>query len=374
MFNLRPKPQPKPIDLHLPNSWNALSTEQLEGICRLLIQTTRHDQQHPYAPVTRTAFLVQAFMEVAGLEPIGELTLPDGVQLFTQIGTDDDNEPIFAFDPACLASSFDCQFRDEAKRKELQTFDGAIRPICITLSEIMTLATGYDDGFDPDSHRPLHHDGQIEWLLKPSRLTRFPYPEYRVGDKVYHGPSPMMADMSWKQYRFSSNILGDIINGENMLLRLRDKHGSDHPQVLQLNAQLNHARANWLANLFTLPVAHIDAETQQPVTDYHYVSDQYDRNHADFLDFPDYKYQAVSLWWQGMMDHLSRVYPKIFARGGGSVRPSDALTTYTRSTATMMKYIGATESEVNNTLFSIILQHIQDMAENDRVKEISSRH
>lgn len=384
MFHLRPKPPrtPDPIDLHLPRSWNALTIDQLERICKLLISTANHDREHPESPTTRTSFLTSALMELADLEPVSIAPVSEAYPSGIPTSEDDTTADISTLN-SIIHTTIDCQFRDEAKRRRLQTFDGKICPISISTIEIMTLATGYDDGIDPHSKKPIHHDGQLEWLLKPSRLTNFPYPEYKVGEKVYRGPSPMMADVSWRQYRFSSNILSELIKGENMLVKLQHKLGNTvkdgsaaASQLSTLQSNLNQARAQWLANLFTLPVAHIDPETQQPVTDYYYVSDQYERNYKDFLDFPDYKYQAVSLWWQGMIEHLARTYPKVFSRDtpDKNARPADALTVYTRSTATMMKYIGGTEQEVNQTQYTIILQHIQDMAdENDRIKEISKK-
>jgi hypothetical protein len=73
-----------------------------------------------------------------------------------------------------------------------------------------------------------------------------------------------------------------------------------------------------------------------------------------------------------MMLYLSRQYPKVFRKEKvGKANDDDQLKLYTRSTTTMIKYAASNEDEVNRTTYTIILQHINDMAEeNERIEQM----
>ena len=79
-----------------------------------------------------------------------------------------------------------------------------------------------------------------------------------------------------------------------------------------------------------------------------------------------------------MMRYLQHRYPKVFRteKNISKVDPmDDPLKLYSRSTATMIKYAAETEEEVNRTTYTVVLQQMNDMAEeNDRIKEMNKKH
>lgn len=81
-------------------------------------------------------------------------------------------------------------------------------------------------------------------------------------------------------------------------------------RISQVEEELKQVRAEFLATLFSASIPHINDETGQPETSYYFVSSQCIDNSYLFLDFPEEKFQAISFWWQGIILHLSKQFPK----------------------------------------------------------------
>lgn len=144
-------------------------------------------------------------------------------------------------------------------------------------------------------------------------------------------------------------------------------------QIAAQEQIVREARASFMAALFNRPIDHIDPDTGLKVCTPWFVPSQCQDNAYLFLDLDEAKFQCVSFWWQGMMLHLQRQFPKVFRRDKvkSGAKDDDPLALYTRSTATMIKYAAANEEEVNRTSYTIILQHINDMAEeNERIEKM----
>ena len=194
------------------------------------------------------------------------------------------------------------------------------------------------------------------------------------------GPAELMDGMTWRQYRIASDYMQYIAQCENSFVRIQKQalqqkkvSKSLQQQIVAAEQQVKDVRAQFLATIFDRPIPHIDPDTGLTVTSPWYTSSQSQDNAYLFLDLPEEKFQVVSFWWQGMMLHLQRQFPLVFRREKvkGDGKDADPLALYTRSTATMIKYSAANEEEVNRTSYTIILQHIQDMAEeNKRVEEM----
>lgn len=320
---------------------------------------------------------------------------------------------------------YTCEYRDLTLRNRYQTIDGRVVPIRIYLNEIMSLAIGdisekditrylkkldhyharLAKGKEAEEPEPPEPQGPLSWLLKPCTLTLFPYPELTLPDPHHDegtkerwlnpntlqpevrtvpptvtlsGPAELMQDFSWQQYRFAGDFMSYLAQLENALLREQKKaapvsEGSPRgltPRVAHLQQQVQEARAQWLATLFSRPVLHQDERTGQLIYSPTFLPSQYSDNAYLFMDFPEEQFQAISFWWQGMMHHLAQQFPKVFKSTKVSIGGSDdPFTLYTRSTTTMIKYAATNEDQVNHTTYTIILQHMQDMAEeNERIE------
>lgn len=219
---------------------------------------------------------------------------------------------------------------------------------------------------------------QMGWLDKPSNLLMFPYKEYKKwtlkGRHKYEGPSALMQNFQWRQYRIAGEYMGYFITESNRLVKMRESNVSASEIKKQLHA-VARAKGLFLATLFNRKVKFVDAETKLIRKEFVYVSSQSIRNWRDFEHFSDVKFQVVLFWWTGTMNWLQKKYPKVFKSTNPKKNTvANPLELYTRQTATMEKYLGINEEELNRELYTNVLQHLQDMMdESDRMKELSNK-
>lgn len=373
------------VHLTLPGGWNALTAPQLEDISRIFIDESRAHTVTGH--FNRTALLTRAFFALSGLRVISLAHT--------------DNE-------ASESTYYNCEFIEDKERNARQKVAGHIVPIRIYLDEIMSLAVGdyTEKDFElylkaMERYRKRVEAGKNEpeppmpepksplgWLLAPCNRTLVPYTELTLPDPkapnpqdiTLQGPNELMDGMTWRQYRIASDYMQYIAQCENTLVHLQKQAiQQKHPakstlqQITAAEQQVKEMRAAFLASIFDRPTPHIDPDTGLQVTSPWYTSNQSQDNAYLFMDFPEEKFQVVSFWWQGMMLHLQRQFPLVFRREKikGDGKDADPLALYTRSVATMIKYTAANEDEVNRTSYTVILQHINDMAEeNKRVEEM----
>ena len=219
---------------------------------------------------------------------------------------------------------------------------------------------------------------QMGWLDKPSNLLMFPYKEYKKwtwkGRHKYEGPSALMQNFQWRQYRIAGEYMGYFITESNRLVKMRESNVSASEIKKQLHA-VARAKGLFLATLFNRKVKFVDAETKLIRKEFVYVSSQSIRNWRDFEHFSDVKFQVVLFWWTGTMNWLQKKYPKVFKSTNPKKNTvANPLELYTRQTATMEKYLGVNEEELNRELYTNVLQHLQDMMdESDRMKELNNK-
>lgn len=219
---------------------------------------------------------------------------------------------------------------------------------------------------------------QMGWIDKPSNLLMFPYKEYKKwtwkGRHKYEGPSALMQNFQWRQYRIAGEYMGYFITESNRLVKMRESNVSASEIKKQLHA-VARAKGLFLATLFNRKVKFVDAETKLIRKEFVYVSSQSIRNWRDFEHFSDVKFQVVLFWWTGTMNWLQKKYPKVFKSTNPKKNTvANPLELYTRQTATMEKYLGINEEELNRELYTNVLQHLQDMMdESDRMKELNNK-
>lgn len=245
--------------------------------------------------------------------------------------------------------------------------------------------------------------GVLDWLdtKKGGHLLLFPFSEVnrrkgRVGESVvFHGPAPFMDGFTWQRYRFCQDYMQAVQTQENALLKMTTEASKMIPrrgrvskqqrkrmrttvrQLLAMARQVDAARAQFLAVVFTRRITYIDRQTGKQQYDFHYKAGQEADNVDYFMDFPKADWQLVLLWWSGIMHWLSKQYPKVFREqkvGGRGRRPVNPLEVYTRTTATLEKYLHATAEEIDNEPYTTILQQLQDITvKNEEMEKINRR-
>lgn len=312
------------IDLHMPNDWNAMTVEELETVGGVLVECASDGGNGAFSmkDVKMRLFLALAKLSVVkGVEP---------------------EKPV-------------------EEQYILVARDGKQEALVVYLWQI-------------------HYwmEELMGWIGSPPTLKVFPYPvvvrwSWR-GRRKYEGPSMLMQNFSWRQYRLANEYMDYYIMESNRLVSMRSGDMPEREFRKQARA-VARAKGLFLATLFNRRVRYVDTETKMVRSGYAYVSWQSVRNWHDFSGFSDVRFQVVLFWWRGTLGWLCKKYPKCFKASAPSKgAKSDPLSLYTRQTATMEKYLGINEEQLGRELYTNVLQHLQDMMdESDRMKELERK-
>ena len=162
-------------------------------------------------------------------------------------------------------------------------------------------------------------------------------------------------------------LVGFFINnnshvGENVRIRAVAKahgcpaHSPLHADVRNAEREADDARASFLSELIT---------------------GMEEKNHL-FRNFDKVKWQVILFWWAEQMHYLHRTYPRCFKKqgfGAKGKKPHNPFELYTRTIATMEKYLGLDEDKVNGQTYTLVLQHLEDMAkESEEIEKMKAKH
>lgn len=298
------------IDLHMPNHWNAMTTSELETIADILLKVSaRADQLHP---LNFNAAKIEMFLGLTELEVVSS---------------------------ANPVKPIEEQYIVVKKRNETDAFNLYLWQIHYWIQESM------------------------KWMDKESALTRFPYPEYRHWFRRFSGPGALMQNFKWRQYRFACDYMSYYLIEQGQLVGMKLRKNQSAFELKKQIEIVRTAKAMFLATIFNGRVKFVDAETKRMVHDYAYVSNQSTDHLKSFKDFSDVKFQCILFWWAGVMNYLQRKYPKAFKKDDPKRQATvNPLELYTRTTAVMEKYLGIDEEKLNRETYTVVLQHINDMA------------
>ena len=338
--------QPRHIDLHLPHSWNQCSTEELEHIAACVaMRTAMQDRYHPFSweeVKVQLIFLINNLEIVEAPSPANSKTAADAA----------------ADEAAALAS-----------QEYIVRFAEAHRPwykqIHYRIGRMFYRSDANDDGTFalPLGYIPSLVEN-LSWLddEKAEPLLRFPYPTLTVGGKTISGATTLLDGYTWQEYRHLQDWMQLYIAQSNVLARRTAQH-TDAKAIAAAAADVDHARAHFLATLFR----------QTKPADTHGADPQPDT--ALFAAFDPIRWQVILFWWSGLMKYLIKTYPRCFKADKSKSRKTDPLNLYSRTTATLQKYVGLTEQEVNAETYTVTLRKLEMMAEEaDEAKRINQKY
>lgn len=331
----------KKININLPTSWDSCTTEQLETIASVLL---RHVAAATiYTPFDLLACKTELFFALSGVKLLANLNpvVPTESQYYL------------------------CSYKGETFQLYLWQLEYWLGKGSVTL---------------PNNHKvqQQHFLGFLEGPnAKFDGLTRFPYPVIKRGfwGKEFHGPEALMQNFSWQQYRFAQDWLDYHTRVSNHLL-YQQKHRSSFSQkeIDKTVQNVDMARASFLATIFNGKVRGVDELSQKFYKAWEYRSNQHSENAKYFRHFDPVKFQVITFWWNGMMAYLQKQYPNMFKPASPESDTSNPLEVYVRTSATLEKYLGFTEKQINNQLFHVVLQHIDDMIkENKEMEKIRNK-
>lgn len=341
----------KQINLTLPKSWNQCTTAQLELIAKVMQeQILRQDRYHPFSMQTVKVAMFFAL---------------SGIQIAQGVNPNDPPDKQFY-----LCRMVDAKKKDETFPIYLWQVNYWLSPKAKTndKTSVKYIAQGA---------------GLLDWLdnERGMFLTRFPYPilkrrfKWWCRKKKFQGVFPDMDGFSWVQYRFASDMMQSYTQISNNLMRMQQMNSFTAEQMLQQADSVDLARAMFLATVFNAKTKYVDTNTGILKRDFHYEIGQNTDNAPYFRHFPDTEWQVILFWWTGMMHTLSKRFPHVFkVQPTNRLNPSTPLEIYTATTATMQKYAGLTEDQVNNQSYSLVLEHLERLIkENEEMEKIRNK-
>lgn len=334
--------QNKKIDINLPVTWDSCTTEQLETIATVLLSHVA--TATIYKPFDLLGCKTELFFALSGVKLLANL-----------------NPVVPVENQYYLCSYKGTQFQLYLWQLEYWLGEGEV-----------TL---------PDNRR-VRQQHQLGFLDGPNEkfdgLTKFPYPAIKRGfwGKEFHGPEALMQNFSWQQYRFAQDWLDYHTRVSNHLL-YQQKHRNTFSQedIEKTAKNVDMARASFLATIFNAKVKGVDEQSQKIYRSFEYRSNQHSENAKYFRHFDSVKFQVITFWWNGMMAYLQKQYPNMFKPSAPEEASKNPLEVYVRTSATLEKYLGFTEKQINSQLFHVVLQHIDDMIkENKEMEKIRSKN
>lgn len=323
------------IDIHLPKSYSDCSLQQLRMIARAFVEQSEHSSS--LVPFDFFAVKAKLFLSLSGIRCVD-----------VAINDNDEREYI------CLRSDNKTTFR-------LQSWQ---------------IASWLNESKDGEGKKVA---GALDWLDVGvgDGLIKFPFPTYRHLLWTFQGPNLYLDGFTWQQYRFAQDFLQAYTLTNNNYLRFRTRNNKAwRKQALQAFNAAKDLRCKFLANLFDGKESYIDANTGKSAYGYHFNPKQFSRNASHFRKFTDTDWQLVLLWWQSQMSYLQRTYPKVFRHKstGSEPRGFDPMKFYTRTTATMEKYLGITAADVDREPYTTVLQQMEDIVRsNEEIEKINKK-
>ncbi len=301
------------INFHLPRGWNQCTTDELEQIAALVaIGTITQNRYHPFEWDELKVKIVFALNKIEIVErPDEQNDDPDGAYIVRLVTAK----------PSWWRRLF-----HRVKNSE---------PFPLYVSQVQEMVN------------------RLSWIddEKAEPLIRFPYPTIKIKGKEIKGADPMLDGYTWEEYRYLQDWMSLYVKQSNILQKhIRNRH--DANMIAASYHDVNESRANFLAVLFRQDV-------------------------KMFLHFDDIQWQVILFFWSGLMRYLQRTYPKCFKPEDGKSRrkQSNPMELYARTTATLQKYIGLTEQEVNGETYTVTLRKLEMMAEeSDAAKKMSQKY
>ena len=309
------------LDLKVPKGWGMCSTRELEMIAEEMIRSQMMASLSRFRPFDWIEIKTRLFFRFSGVEIVSQYVY-DGDETDARYGN----------------TTFVCRHPSLGKETfELQTWQ-----VHSFMEQLAWL-----DATDAKG-RPL-----------PMPKLMWPYPErirrwWPLWKRECFAPGELLDGMTWQTYRWINDWMEAYTNTANALVDARTKR----EDIATLARQEQDIRLTVLSLVFGCKKWRIR-----------------------LARIGEVEWQVVMFWWSSMMQYLKEQYPKCFKASNKKSRsrakqPPLPIELYTRSMATLQKYLGGlTEAEINAQTAHAILRHLNDMAvEAEEMEKIRKKH
>lgn len=335
------------INLTIPKGWNQCTPSQLEQIALIMLEQIEKSKADRYHPFDMQKVKIAVFFLFAGIS-------------------------INAYpDPRLPINEQHYLVSIEPQKKSFPLY-------LWQLNYWLSPKAKTDDKTSPEYI--AQGAGLLDWLDADSGnfLTRFPYPiigqkaKWYRRAKAFRGPNPDLDGFSWQQYRFASDMMQTYTKLSNNLVKMKKMDKFTEEQLQTQAESVASARNMFLATIFNTTTQYVDPTTGITKYDFHYESKQFTENAGYFVKYPEANWQVILFWWSGIMHTLARRYPHVFkVQKVSNSKPQTPMEIYTATTATMQKYAGLTEDQVNTQSYSLVLEHLERLSkENEEMEKM----
>jgi hypothetical protein len=327
------------LDLKVPRGWQFCSARELEMIAEEMIRSQMMASLSRFHPFDWVEIKTRLFFRFAEVEIVSQYVY-DGDETDARYGL----------------TTFVCRHPSLGKETfELQTWQ---------VHSFMEQLAWLDATDSKGRAVPMP---KLLWPY-PERLWRLRWKRW-MPTKEFYRPGEMLDGLSWQQYRLANDWMEVYTNASNALILEQEKRAKANAErIRELAVQMEDARLEVLAQLF-------------------YVSDPIRPTKVKAAPrrllrrISEVEWQVIMFWWSSMMQYLKEQYPKCFKSSdkkpkSRSKQPPLPIELYTRSMATLQKYLGGlTEEEINAQTAHAILRHLNDMAvEAEEMEKIRKKH
>lgn len=327
------------LDLKVPRGWQFCSARELEMIAEEMIRSQMMASLSRFHPFDWVEIKTRLFFRFAEVEIVSQYVY-DGDETDARYGL----------------TTFVCRHPSLGKETfELQTWQ---------VHSFMEQLAWLDATDSKGRAVPMP---KLLWPY-PERLWRLRWKRW-MPTKEFYRPGEMLDGLSWQQYRLANDWMEVYTNASNALILEQEKRAKANAErIRELAVQMEDARLEVLAQLF-------------------YVNDPIRPTKVKAAPrrllrrISEVEWQVIMFWWSSMMQYLKEQYPKCFKSSdkkpkSRSKQPPLPIELYTRSMATLQKYLGGlTEEEINAQTAHAILRHLNDMAvEAEEMEKIRKKH
>ena len=335
------------IDLHLPRGWQNCTTGELEIIAAELIRANlTATRLHPF---DWAEVKVRLFFALTGVEVIGSQREGSQRGLAPAVEQSETQVPVPMTAPACVCRLGKQEFPLEAW--QVHSF----------IEQHLSWLDATDKRGNP---LPMP---RIRFPY-PTRLRRW-WPLSCLWKKEYLRPGELLDGMTWQTYRWINDWMEVYQQQANALVEARAKARRQGSQRGPAPAGRQTQVPVPLTTLTTL--ARQEAATRTKI-----VALIFGCSERRARRVTEIEWQVLMFWWSSMMQYLREQYPKCFKEPPKPSQPGKQprkprksaqqplpIELYTRSMATLQKYLGGlTEEQINAQTAHAILRHLNDMA------------
>jgi hypothetical protein len=345
--------KPTTLDLKVPRGWQMCSTRELEMIAEEIMRAQMMASLSRFHPFDWIEIKTRLFFRFAGVEVLGSAPSGSDLDIASQrdalSGSDPSNTSAHLSAPSLGSGP------DRASASDAQSAPDPYTFLCRKGDVEFPLETWQVHSFLE----------QLKWLDAtdakgrplPMPKLMWPYPKrirrwWPLWRREYYAPGELMDGMTWQTYRWINDWMEAYTNTANALVDARQKKGD----IASLVRQERDIRLTVLSLMFGCP-----------------------KWRVRLARISEVEWQVIMFWWSSMMQYLKEQYPKCFkssAKPSRSQRQTLPIELYTRSMATLQKYLGGlTEDEINAQTAHAILRHLNDMAvEAEEMEKIRRKH